>query len=491
MDGPTTSPRHCGPRSVAPAARPAGVSAGGRPAARATMPPVPLRVVVDATPLLGVRTGVGRYVAGLLSGLADLGADEDAPALTLTAFTVRGAAGLADARPPGGRVVHRPAPARGLQWLWARGELPRAELLTGRAEVLHATNFVLPPSRAAGVVTVHDLAYDRHGDTVTARQPALPRPGPPLAAAGGAGAVPVARDRGRAAGALRAGRRPGAGHAARRLPGLGAGGPAGRGGTGAASGLPERYLLFVGAREPRKDLPVLLAAHRAARASDPDVPDLVLTGPPGLGRRADRRRDADRLPRRGRPAGGRGRRGRAGAAVARRGLRAAGARGPGLRHAGAGQRDPRAPGGGRRTPRCCSPSGTSTRSPPRCSRCPTPASTGRARRAQAAPFTWGAAPASPPPPTGPPPRDRRRLPVRRLVTAEVTVLVVTWNGAHLLPPCLASLRAQTVPVRCSSSTTPRPTAPTRCCAASTPRCGCCAAPTTAASPAAAPWGSRR
>ena len=29
----------------------------------------------------------------------------------------------------------------------------------------------------------------------------------------------------------------------------------------------------------------------------------------------------------------------------------------------------------------------------------------------------------------------------------VTVVVVTWQGAHLLPPCLDSLRAQTLPHR--------------------------------------------
>ena len=39
--------------------------------------------------------------------------------------------------------------------------MPRIERLTGRVDVVHGTNFVLPPSTAAGVVTVHDLSFYR------------------------------------------------------------------------------------------------------------------------------------------------------------------------------------------------------------------------------------------------------------------------------------------------------------------------------------------
>ena len=43
------------------------------------------------------------------------------------------------------------------------------ELLSGPADVFHATNFVLPPAvRAAGVVTVHDLSYLRYPELVSA-----------------------------------------------------------------------------------------------------------------------------------------------------------------------------------------------------------------------------------------------------------------------------------------------------------------------------------
>ena len=120
-----------------------------------------MRVGLDATPLLGVRTGIGRYTADLLAALST-GPDE----LVATAFTLRGRGALAV--PAGVEVRARPVPARLLQQAWARTSVPSVELLTGPLDVFHGTNFVLPPSRAAGVVTVHDLAFLRLPATVSA-----------------------------------------------------------------------------------------------------------------------------------------------------------------------------------------------------------------------------------------------------------------------------------------------------------------------------------
>ena len=55
--------------------------------------------------------------------------------------------------------------------------------------------------------------------------------------------------------------------------------------TGRGCDLPDDYFLFVGTREPRKDLPTLLAAYRAAARSrsGPTPPTLLLVGPAGWG----------------------------------------------------------------------------------------------------------------------------------------------------------------------------------------------------------------
>jgi glycosyltransferase involved in cell wall biosynthesis len=234
-----------------------------------------MRVGLDATPLLGARTGIGRYAQALLGALA-AGPDE----LVATAFTLRGRGQLEV--PPGVQARSKPFPARGLQEAWARSELPPVEWLAGRLDVFHATNFVLPPlRRARGVVTVHDLAYLRMTETVStasARYRALvPRslrraavvvtPSEAVAAQvreAYAPAVPVlAVPHG--VGPQWAQAQPPDDALRQRL------------------GLPREYLLFVGTLEPRKDVRTLLAAHRLL----PDAPPLVLVGPPGWGEQVD------------------------------------------------------------------------------------------------------------------------------------------------------------------------------------------------------------
>jgi glycosyltransferase involved in cell wall biosynthesis len=237
------------------------------------------RVLVDGTPLLGARTGVGRYVAGLLAGLGELAGAGELGEVRVTAFTARGQRALRAAVPNGVRAVGWPVPARVLRAAWRRLPVPPVELLAGRADVLHATNFVLPPAlRAAGVLTVHDLAFLRR-----------PRELPP-----GSGDLPALVRRGaRRAAAVCVPTRAVAGQVMELLgvpPGrvhvtpLGVDPAWGRAAVpdGAALGrlgVPGEYVLFVGTPQPRKGLDVLLAAHGAARRA----PGLVLVGGGGWG----------------------------------------------------------------------------------------------------------------------------------------------------------------------------------------------------------------
>jgi glycosyltransferase involved in cell wall biosynthesis len=201
-----------------------------------------------------------------------------------TAFTWRGLRGLGTALPPGVGVAARRVPARLLVEAWARGEWPHAEWLSGGADVVHGTNFVLPPLRgASGVLTIHDLSYLRTPDTVSA------------ASARYTDLVP--RGLRRAAVVLTPSRAVADEVVAayRVDPELVVPTPLGVDADWftatapprswlATRGLPERYLLFVGTPEPRKNLPVLLEALRALRAEPGvDVPPLVLVGPQGWG----------------------------------------------------------------------------------------------------------------------------------------------------------------------------------------------------------------
>jgi glycosyltransferase involved in cell wall biosynthesis len=255
----------------------------------------PLTVALDATPLLGHRTGIGRYVESLLDALA--AADE--LSLVAAAFTWRGRDGLRPGAPESVRLAGRRAPARGLQEFWARSEFPPAEWLTGRVDVLHATNFVLPPlRRAGGVVTVHDLAYLHSPQLVGAvslryrelvprslRRAALALTPTAAIAAELTEAYGLSADKVRVtplgvAPAWGVTTKPDAAWLA-------------------AHGLPPEYLLAVGTLEPRKGLDLLLSAYAAVRAEEPDVPPLVLVGPAGWGPELDLTGlppDAVRLP---------------------------------------------------------------------------------------------------------------------------------------------------------------------------------------------------
>lgn len=230
-----------------------------------------LRVALDATPLLGVRTGVAQFTAEALVALATR------PELDLSAFalTWRGRGALAAALPRGVRAVTRPMAARPLRKAWKRGSRPPIEWWTGPIDVVHGTNFVVPPARrAAEVVTVHDLTAVRFPELCTPdvlEYPDLVRR------------------------ALRRGawvHTPSAAVAAEVVDLLGAdpdrvvpvhhGIPGDRPDEVAPPPVAGPYLLAIGTIEPRKDMPSLVRAFDLVAADVPDV-RLVVAGPDGWG----------------------------------------------------------------------------------------------------------------------------------------------------------------------------------------------------------------
>jgi glycosyltransferase involved in cell wall biosynthesis len=122
-------------------------------------------VAVDATPLLGARTGIGRFTAAVLEGL---GRRPEAVAPRAYAATWRGRERWAEQLPPGVAAVTRPMPARPLRAAWRTLGRPAIEWWTGPVDVVHGTNFVVPPARrAAEVVTVHDLTAVHYPELCT------------------------------------------------------------------------------------------------------------------------------------------------------------------------------------------------------------------------------------------------------------------------------------------------------------------------------------
>ena len=312
-------------------------------------PLVPLTVALDATSLLDTRTGVGQFTSAIGCRLARR-ADVH---LRMFAVSWRGRGRLAGVAPAGAELVGNPVQVRLARALWRRDRRLPVEWLTGRCDVVHGPNFVVPPARrAAEIVTVHDLTSLRFPELCTAHTRSYPT------------LIGRALDRGawvhtvsefvaeevRAAFPADPARVVAISNGFTPLDD----GPGTDAATGRRLAGGEQYVVAVGTVEPRKNLPVLVEAFDELAAAHPDL-RLVLAGPDGWGAEAltaavdrARHRSAHPAPRLGhrRPAGGPGARGHgAGLSVVLRGIRSAAAGGDGCRRPG-GDHHRRSPSGG-------------------------------------------------------------------------------------------------------------------------------------------------
>jgi glycosyltransferase involved in cell wall biosynthesis len=130
--------------------------------------PMSLRVGIDYTAAISQGAGIGRYSRELVRAILAAGGD-----FAYTLFYAAGGAGrdnpyLAElhqlrAAYPNVRAAPIPLSPRRLTQLWQRLRAPLpVELFTGRLDLLHAPDFVLPPTRARTLLTIHDLSFLVH-----------------------------------------------------------------------------------------------------------------------------------------------------------------------------------------------------------------------------------------------------------------------------------------------------------------------------------------
>ena len=109
-----------------------------------------MRIAIDIGPLHGHRTGVGTAVAHLVDHLRD---DTD---LELHPYL------LSFRAPQVTGQIRLPLPARIATRCWARTDQPRADRWLSAAEVVHGTNYVVPPTRRPSVISVYDCWFLAH-----------------------------------------------------------------------------------------------------------------------------------------------------------------------------------------------------------------------------------------------------------------------------------------------------------------------------------------
>ena len=114
-------------------------------------------IAIDYTPAIRQQAGIGRIIRGQVAALIAM-ADE----MDLRLFVV-GHVDDAERRQAPLPLHTTPVDERNMVRLWHRLDmpLPRVEWFTGGPlDLLHATDFVLPPSKARRkLLTVHDLAF--------------------------------------------------------------------------------------------------------------------------------------------------------------------------------------------------------------------------------------------------------------------------------------------------------------------------------------------
>ena len=122
-----------------------------------------MRIAIEATPAIAQQGGVGRYTRELLRSLVQETLDHRF-VLSASASSAEIDRLLADLPPGAWREVRRlPASDRTMTALWQRLRMPVGiERWIGSHDVFHGVDFTLPPTKAAKVVTIHDLSFLLH-----------------------------------------------------------------------------------------------------------------------------------------------------------------------------------------------------------------------------------------------------------------------------------------------------------------------------------------
>lgn len=118
-------------------------------AATASDVDAPVKVAFDIGPAIGSPSGVPNAVGWTHEALTGLAAVALVPYVTSMRASVR---------PP---IRRLPIPAAVALRTWAHG-WPRVDRWLGRPDVVHGTNYVVPPSQAARVVSVYDCWFLDH-----------------------------------------------------------------------------------------------------------------------------------------------------------------------------------------------------------------------------------------------------------------------------------------------------------------------------------------
>lgn len=238
-------------------------------------------VGIDMRPVFFTRGGIARYLVCLTNALARVSTED-----RFLLFCPRSLPDDIDIRTGGNlraNVLRFPLRWRSLEVFWANLLLPGGARL-GRADLVHFPRFEAPRLRTGRtVVTVHDLAFRHHPETLTERSRRHFESATAKAVCRADAVIAVSEQTRQDI--LDAYRLPPErvrvvynGVEPRFHPG---GAERDRERICRAYGVREGFILFVGTLEPRKNVVGLLKAYALLRGTHPDAPPLVVAGGKG------------------------------------------------------------------------------------------------------------------------------------------------------------------------------------------------------------------
>jgi len=130
-----------------------------------------VRIAFDVSPLSHALLGIGTYLQGSLGGLADA-ADGEHEIVAFAPTSIRGPERIRRALAGIGVEVRTwPLPfSHAVRTAWSRAGRPAAERLLGGFDALHFSDWMYPPQRAGvRATTIHDLVPLHHPEWTTAR----------------------------------------------------------------------------------------------------------------------------------------------------------------------------------------------------------------------------------------------------------------------------------------------------------------------------------
>jgi glycosyltransferase involved in cell wall biosynthesis len=131
-----------------------------------------VRIAYDVTPLSHPRTGVGNYILGALEGMVEAAANGSHELVAFGPVSIRGRklldAALADL--PVERHIATVPFGHAVRTAWSRLGRPPAERFLGHTDVLHFSDWMVPPGRPRVRATmIHDLGPLRYPERLHPR----------------------------------------------------------------------------------------------------------------------------------------------------------------------------------------------------------------------------------------------------------------------------------------------------------------------------------